>query len=142
MKGKIVISQLYEQVNMQKSSKKCKTLARAKQYRLLHPTEGWQKGGGTTMCPLHRRGSTCFAAFLQIHKCLRLYRAILPFMAATYVLGLSPDRAGHYPRRADQDSSEPPISSSRRSRPRCFHLRAMTRAFDLPSDTLQARWAG
>src|SRR5260221_2271449 len=94
MTGKIVISQLYEQVNMQKSSKKCKTLARAKQYRLLHPTEGWQKRGGTTMYPLHRRGSTCFAAFLQIHKCLRLYRAILPFMAATYVLGLSPDRAG------------------------------------------------
>ena len=49
MKGKIVISQLYEQVNMQKSSRKCKMLARAKQYRLLHPTEGWQKRGGTTM---------------------------------------------------------------------------------------------
>ena len=51
MKGKIVISQLYEQVNVQKSSRKCKTLARAKQYRLLHPTEGWQKRGGTTMYP-------------------------------------------------------------------------------------------
>src|SRR5258708_31911660 len=51
MKGKIVISQLYEQVNMQKSGRKCKTLARAKQYRLPHPTEGWQKRGGTTMYP-------------------------------------------------------------------------------------------
>jgi hypothetical protein len=78
MKGKIVISQLYEQVNMQKSSRKCKTLARAKQYRLLHPTEGWQKRGGTTMYLLHRSGSTCFAAFLQIHKCLRLYMLSCP----------------------------------------------------------------
>src|SRR5260221_14337533 len=68
--------------------------------------------------------------------------AILPFMASTYVLGLSPDRAGHYHRGVDQESSGPPISISRRSRPRCFRLRAMTRAFDLPSDTLQARWAG
>src|SRR5260370_34613113 len=99
MKGKIVISQLYEQVNMQKSSKKCKTLARAKQYRLLHPTEGWQKRGGTTMYPRHRRGSTCIGAFLQIHKCLRLYRGILPFMSATDGLGLSPYRAREYARR-------------------------------------------
>src|SRR5258707_5015264 len=48
------------------------------------------EGGGTTSYHYYSAGgSTCFAAFLHICKCLWLYITILPFMSSTYVLGLS-----------------------------------------------------